>query len=382
MSRGFAVSAFALSLRGITLSRIMRQHPHSAALFLAVAISISACGSNNPSRPREPGWTPLGLEGHWALELELERPNLYACAADEGLFRKRLNRGDTQWEYVGLADTSIADAPFGHKMNRGVQDVFVLDDGTILTAVYSGRYDVPSLFRSTDDGWSWTRSDMGLDSTYLPLDGMTKLAKSPREGSAIFATCGLSIFRSEDSGSTWDTVWWNGPGGPGLDDIQVHPNRCDHVWGAGKAPNEMPFAIRSTDNGQTWNGIGGLSSLEYGNEIYRIALNPYDAKELYFSAIGKVLKTVDGGITWETIGLPISPSAPVEAMVMNERNPEHLFIAAGDVLYQSWDGCESLESVTLPADGVGVIMDMEYDPWGSTLYVGTDGGVFLYRLPQ
>lgn len=381
MTTGFAASAFPLLLRRVTSSPIRRQRLCYVVLFLVLAAFISGCGSDKPSRPREPSWEYLGFYNHLAVELELDWPYLYACAAGQGLFRKSLSRGATRWEYIGLADTTIADAPFGPYIGVGVQDVLVLDNGDILAAVYPGRRDVPSLYRSTDDGASWVRSDMMPDSTHLPVWGMDKLEKSPCGPGTIFATCGLSIFRSEDNGSTWDTMWGVGGGGPGLVDLQVHPSGCDQAWGGGMTPRFLALAVRSIDHGETWQLVE-ISELKGDNTIFRVVLNPGDPNTVYFSILGSILKTVDGGNTWERIWLPLPRrDTPVEAMVIDENNPEHFFIGAWYELFESWDGCESVESIPFPDNLARRIMDMEYDSGRRTLYVGTHRGVLLYQLP-
>jgi len=120
-------------------------------------------------------------------------------------------------------------------------------------------------------------------------------------------------FKSTDQGNTWEAMTEN-QGAPPVGDICVRPTNPQEVWvgtgesngGSGSIAYEGFGVIRSMNGGRTWETMG----LTQSGSIGRIAMDPSDPSTLYVAAMGYlfsenkqrgIFKTTDGGKTWENI---------------------------------------------------------------------------------
>lgn len=357
----------------------------AAAAIVLFVLMMSGCGEEggSPATPppyEEPEWTSLGFESHWTVELELAWPYLYACAADEGLFRANLQEADASWDYVGLADTSLSRFPFGHYTNRGVQDVVVLDGGALLAALHSGIRFFPGVWVSTDDGESWRRSDEGIADPGNEFAGtMINVVRSPCEDSTVYAI-GYATYESRDNGATWDLIWGvPESGGIWYHDFEIHPNGCTVMWQGGESALFQPALEKSTDGGNTWEYVELFRIVPCDNAVYDVAIDPFDSRVVYLGMQGAVIKTVDGGDTWISPLFVSRGGSFVRAVALDDKRQGHLFVGAGKWVYESWDGGETM--VELEGPSLGTIKDFEYDGEKKMLYVGTLSGVYSYYSP-
>ncbi len=95
--------------------------------------------------------------------------------------------------------------------------------------------------------------------------------------------------------------------------------------------------FRSQNSGENWKVI--LSKLS----VYDFALDPFDSNIIYaagsFSDFGKVLKTEDGGASWQEIYNEASKQNSVRAIAINPGNPNQLIIGTSSGnLIKSLDG--------------------------------------------
>lgn len=355
-----------------------------AAMFLLGLMLISACDNGNPSKPEEPQWASLGFEDHWAVELEVDWPYLYACAADEGLFRMDLSEDGSEWNYIGLVDTSLADTTFGHYTNRGVVEVIALGSGELMAGVIAGIGRVPRIFRSRDGGNTWAPSDTcGEGYPYYPCiwGGIYSLKCSPCDEEVILAGASGAVYRTEDGGSSWIHVGGIVDTGLGINDIQFHPLDCNVVWTVGQTSFFEPKLMKSIDHGNTWQIIDTRKLAQYGEGMYRLAFHPTDANVLYISMAGSVIKSADGGATWAATAFPRGYGHFYRGLVLDPRNPEHIFAAANLEVFESWDGGRTVERLETPEDVEikGPVYSLKYHSPTATLYIGSLAGVYEYR---
>jgi len=113
------------------------------------------------------------------------------------------------------------------------------------------------------------------------------------------------VRRTTDSGDSWEPV------GPSVDDrvtaLAVSPHDPDVVW-AGTEPSAV---YRSTDGGESWEGLAPVTGLPsepawsfpprpHTHHVRWIEPDPTDPDRLYVSIeAGALLRTTDGGETWE-----------------------------------------------------------------------------------
>lgn len=168
---------------------------------------------------------------------------------------------------------------------------FVIDprDGrTLLMATSTGHLG-PTILRSTDGGQTWTE------------------AKSPP-----------AFPKGEPHGRSVNHTFWLEPG---------HPDEPD-VWWAATSP---PALFRSTDGGDTWEGVKGLNEhpkiMDWlppdggtpdGAIVAGICIDPRDARHMYLATCSAgVLETTDQGETWR----PLNEN--VEANFLPDPYPEY-----------------------------------------------------------
>lgn len=160
------------------------------------------------------------------------------------------------------------------------------------------------VFRSADNGTSWTASNNGL--TNRDVGSLTA------SGTNLFAGTWGSIFLSTDNGTTWKTI---NSGLTAVTDIAVIP-ASDGTGGSRIfASTTLSFDLwhwavygggvfLSTDNGSTWASInGGLMN----EDVFALAVSGND---LFAGTDRGVHRLNDNGTSWTRVGLDnISVSA-------------------------------------------------------------------------
>ena len=210
-----------------------------------------------------------------------------------------------------------------------------------------------------DNAWS----SSGLDSLTVYA-----LAIDPVTTSTIYAATGGGVYKSTDSGATWDPV------NTGLTTIDVRCLVIDPVATSTLyAGTNGGGVFKTTDGGTGWDPvITGLTNLF----IYSLAINPVDPQILYAgTAGGGVFRTTNGGTLWTN---PLSILSFVDTIAIDPLTPSIVY--AGTVangVYKSINSGTTWETFNtgLPILAVNVIAINPVTP--ATLYVGIPAnGVF------
>jgi len=86
--------------------------------------------------------------------------------------------------------------------------------------------------------------------------------------------------------------------------------------------------LRTRDGGASWE-IVNLLPASKKTTIYSVAVNPLDSKEIYYATRTTLVKSGDGGQTWSSQDLPTSRSA--SQIIINKTNPEILYLGTAKV---------------------------------------------------
>ena len=202
--------------------------------------------------------------------------------------RVRLLVGTKKGAFILESDEARKDWSVRGPLCEGwpVHDIIVEPgSGALLVAAGNAWYG-PAVWRSEDDGETWTHSSSGL--TYgdeaEPMKSIWSLAATP-DGALLAGVEPAGLFRSDDGGSTWQHV----------EGLTNHPTRP--TWGPGAGGLIAHTIIpHPTDTDRTWVGI---------------------------SAVG-VFETRDGGTSWE----------PRNVGVRAEFNPENRFPETGQCVHK------------------------------------------------
>jgi Uncharacterized protein related to plant photosystem II stability/assembly factor len=336
----------------------------------------------------EPVWVSLGPTngagkmGPFAFHPTIAG-TLYAAAAGGGLW-KTTDQG-TSWKPIGdslamLAVLSLAVAPSD-------PNVLYVGTGTsgFPTSIGAG------LLKSTDGGESWSLPILA-DANSASVNAISVHPLNSQD--LLIGTKGGG-FRSTDGGASWSRIIFNlGIVGDFARD-PIHPEVLYASTWSGQ--NHL---LKSTDGGTTWaDKSSGLlvstQALVVGK--MKIAISPSDPSVLYLSTlivnrfpqpdlgVAHIFKSTDGGESWKDLDSIVNNPAPSirHYITQNPRNntlvvsptDSNLVIAGGLEFLKSTDGGATWGP--LSSKGVNIhldVVDLAYQ--GSTLYTGTDGGIW------
>ena len=208
---------------------------------------------------------------------------------------------------LGISQASVAGVdrwtPIGPV---GAPIVYIAADPRLPSTLYAS--DGQHLYKSIDMSTTW-RATMALPTSFeVTVTSFlcpTSYFVHPANG-AIFASACYGLFRSVDSGSSWQTL--SAPGAP-FSVIGGDPSNGLVVYGLIGHPGETGpsngEAVKSTDAGATWASLG-LPSPNGG--ITSIIVDAAQPQVLYAIGANGAFRSIDGGAHWDSAnsGLPAS----------------------------------------------------------------------------
>lgn len=234
--------------------------------------------------------------------------------------------------------------------------------------------DAAKLVRSTASvGDAWTF--LGPDNVGGRITAVASPLGHPER--IFVGTANGGVFRSMDSGTTWNPVFGD-QASLSIGAIAIDPSNASRIWvGTGEANSSGSTypgtgIYRSDDGGATWNHMGLLAS----HHIGRITVAPNDSSTVFVAALGNlfaasaergVYVTHDGGTTWAlslhttdlagAVDVAVDPQHPqvVYAALWHRLHQADHFISGGpgSGVYRSTDGGVHWQQVTagLPVSG-------------------------------
>lgn len=166
---------------------------------------------------------------------------------------------------------------------------------------------------------------------------LTALAVDPTNPDHIWAGAAAGgVFESTDSGDSWTPVFDGQPLLP-VGAIAAHPSNPDIVYvGTGEANGagysyDGDGVYRTMDGGATWQPIG----LGETRRIGRIAIDPLNPQRIFVAAAGGVYvpdshrgvyRSIDGGASWTQV-LFVAPTAGAIDLAIDPSNPDRIYAA-------------------------------------------------------
>jgi photosystem II stability/assembly factor-like uncharacterized protein len=365
-----------LSIRLSHLGKECRRHSIISArcalhiLFCCLLLHLAAsCDRDNPAKPTEPRWTALGFEDKLPLRMRSFGNFIYVCAGPHGLWRRDLSDSHSDWVFLGLADSTFDD------WHYGVLDVDVRDEDILVA--YTSKYIErdPGIWRSTDGGSSWARSDSGVSAPEYPFSYMFSVARSPDNDSLGVAANGAT-FTTADRGATWTLR------SPARDfrsnclSLAWNPHRDGEVWLFGQNAFWRPVLSRSRDEGVNWEDLGfvNASPVPHESAVYGLAFDPFESRTLYVALHGILAKSTDAGENWTVPLFHDEHGRPLSAIACNTCIEGVIYVAVGDSLYWSRDGGSSMQPMATPNEAA--IASMVFHKSTKALVIGTVSGIF------
>jgi photosystem II stability/assembly factor-like uncharacterized protein len=268
--------------------------------------------------------------------------------------------------------------------NAPISSTSLSIDPTNTNLVYATDRTSPKLWQSRDGGSTWvTIADFSSDGAFL-------LNRVLTDGSSIYvSTFGPSIhagklYRSTDQGSTWTDITHGLP--RSVLDIAINPSDTKTLF----VTTHIFGAYKSTDGGTTWSELSNFPDIG----AYDIEIDPMSPNILYAAGLGGsvpnwvlpgghtfensagVYKSTDGGNSWQQI---LVTSNECRAVRMDPTNHNLLFVSSlSDGFFVSNDG-----GMTWKSNNNGLDSKNLTSVWvgGNKVYVGTQGfGVYSGNL--
>jgi photosystem II stability/assembly factor-like uncharacterized protein len=220
------------------------------------------------------------------------------------------------------------------------------------------------LYRSNDGGVSWQRRT-------LPTSGQfpNELQADSRNSSVIvlvasnfclFGCTGGGVFRSDDGGGSWSRI--------GLKDTNVYAAALDPTSSQVVYASTGSKLMKTANGGKSWNDItpAGIDRMQ------NVAVDPVMNRVIYAATNGAIFRSDDAGQSWNTIR-----EAPYGGLVFVPAYASRQLFVAADSLLLSVDQGESWRSLTTVGSGL---------EFGSLWQLATGGDVFymvsdLHAMP-
>jgi photosystem II stability/assembly factor-like uncharacterized protein len=196
------------------------------------------------------------------------------------------------------------------------------------------------------------------------------VAGVPRDYRTYYAGAASGgLFKTEDGGAHWEPLF-DGQPVSSIGSLAVAPSDPQIVWaGTGESFIRSNISIgngiyKSMDGGKTWEHMG----LDATGRIGRVVIHPRDPNIVYAAAMGHsygpqpergLYRTMDGGANWEQV-LFVDENTGCSDVAMDPNNPRILLAGTWQLVIHTW-GRESGGS-------------------GSGLFMSRDGGTTWTRL--
>jgi len=253
------------------------------------------------------------------LDVSASNPNVIYAGTGEGLQRQYISAGDgvykstdggETWENVGLKETRHISRVRVHPTNPDIAFVAAMGD-------MFGPNPERGVYRTQDGGTTWEQVLYKGETT-----GSVDLAIAAQNPNIIFSSMNhhvtypwdeesggptSGLFKSTDGGDTWIDVSHN-PGMPtgmlGKVGIAISGADSDRIYAFVEADKAEGGIYRTDDGGASWQRVHyNPAHLEIPNSYNHITADTQDPDVVYIQSIAGLLKSSDGGKTFEKISL-------------------------------------------------------------------------------
>lgn len=201
--------------------------------------------------------------------------------------------------------------------------------------------DARGLTSSTLSGLRWR--DIGPATT---SGRVSDIAVDPIDPSTWYvAASSGGVWKTTNGGATWRPIF-DGEGSYSIGALAIDPNNHLVVWvGTGENNGQRSVGYgdgvyKSVDGGRSWENVG----LESSEHIGMIRIDPRDSDVVFVAAQGPLwnaggdrglYRTTDGGETWERV-LEIDEHTGVNEVHFDPRNPDVLYASAWQRRRHQW----------------------------------------------
>ncbi|UCE41771.1 MAG: carboxypeptidase regulatory-like domain-containing protein, partial [Candidatus Aminicenantes bacterium] len=210
---------------------------------------------------------------------------VYAGTSGYGLF-KSIDRGDSWVSANNYIDFFT------------ISDILILYDSTIYVAGMSYSY-AQGIFRSIDNGDTWEKLPVNVSVDWSAGNYIAVEETGPNDPDIIYFASDQSVFKSADGGDNWTEYSVSSVRITSLILDRHHP----HILYAGTGGEGV---FKSEDSGVTWNLVNnGINALSLpGWCPYSLEIDEFNPNYIYAGSIGGGYRSLDGGGTWAKMDFP------------------------------------------------------------------------------
>jgi photosystem II stability/assembly factor-like uncharacterized protein len=207
-------------------------------------------------------------------------------------------------------------------------------------SLLSGGGGVLGIVKTVDGGGVWQSSNIIEGENAGTINGLvvSELAFDPTNRETLYASSSNGgLWQSKDSAQTWKQILSQIT----IYDFFVDPNNTNRIYVAGTY-NDHGKILRTDNGGASWDQIYNEGSIK--NAVNTITANPYRTSELYAALnSGIIIKSQDSGVNWFVV---YNVKDQVLKMRFSPLNGQLYVIAKGKGLARSNDGGQSWTSLT------------------------------------
>lgn len=273
-----------------------------------------------------PVWAPFNLEARVrGLASDPNNPAVI-YAGDEVGICKSFDRGDN-WERL-------------HGPMDGLDIWSIAVDPANSNIVFAGS-GPPFFFRSKDAGRTWEKLPAQLpQECFVGIPRTLFMRVDPLDSRNIWAGIeAAGLYRSVDGGDSWSLVWGGlEPGGhphamamlPGMD---LRVDKGGTSLAPGKGTTALIAAgdlLATSDVGETFQTLLHEKDFKL-SYIHALAVKPDDPRVIFvgkgdtaIGSTGDLIRTKDGGATWQNCDLPVEPNSPFWGIAVHPSNPNRV----------------------------------------------------------
>lgn len=327
-------------------------------LLLVLAAYSATLDPTSASASQTKPWVDIGPTGGaiGAIAVDPFNPSVVFAGSDEaGLFRST-DQGNTWTRATGIPDYDV------HSITPDPSS-----KNTIFAATFEWGFYV-----STDDGVSWSPYQV------CGSQGAIKLVIDPSDSKIRYAVCQFSVYISQDGGATWTTS----PGVSGITDLEVSQS-TGLVYAFTPSSIGGPELLKSADRGGSWttSSVPNIApGFGWPDSAQGLAINPTNDNIMLIDANNSTLGTSDGGKSWHEVVLDSKVGIDLDFVSFQSSTVAY---AGRALVYRSTDGGASFSKTSLntfngtvysPHPDTGAFA---YDSVNNRIYVGTDGGIYV-----
>lgn len=323
-----------------------------------------------------------------AVEGVTSKPHTFFMGSTGGGVWQTIDAGET---WTNISDGKIKAGSIG-SIEVSQSDPNVIYVGTGSDAPRGNISAGIGIYKTTDGGKTWKHAGLregGQIGEIRIHPDNTDLVYAAVLGNIFGPNEQRGVFRSEDGGETWEKVMYISDK-TGAVDVEIDPNNPRIIYAGFWRAERKPWALidggqeggvyKSKDSGDTWERVsGGLPEGEPLGKV-DIAISPANSDRLWVmqqtqrDKSGGLYRSSDGGETWKHVNSEhrLRQRAWYYTHIFADPQDQETVFVLNTGFYKSTDAGESFEEIDLPHGDVHSLWQNPNNP--NVMVNSNDGG--------